>query len=456
MQSNISLAEWRKAAQLRNQLISDLSKREGTREGLLEAYPRFLDEVEALESSPVSKVVSSTSGGGHASTNAPLGSKRERPEDGKTSAPTELVNAPLVIGATCVDPDYQGRSYLHLPTTISAADTIRPGSRACKVPKRPAFVCNGQGAGVNTMRWALPYSQLLFAGDLKGVVKVWDVASGAACREPRAVFTGHRLPLSSLCVANEGRVLTTASQDGMLRVWDTEGCALLRTCTFGNAASGKSLVGCGAHLIHPENRSLLVAAFDKDICMYDLREPGKGGLEGSPPVARMYHGNMGAVLSLDWVDRNGNVFVSSSTDKSIRTWDFRVATQIKQMIDPAMHAVSHVVKHPNEPTLAAQCLDDTVRKVTIDVGGKLRLHRDQILKGHSVSGTSCELSFSSDGQFISTGDATGKLLIWNWATGEIVKQFAAHKQVCTTHLWHTVEPSKLLTSSWDGVIKAWM
>ena len=449
------LAEWRKNTQQRNQLISELAKREGTREGLLEAYPRFLDEVEAAAAAKeeeASKVVSSTT----------VGVKRDRDVptkavDATTTPQTEVStpSGPFSPSGSCVDPDYQGRSYLHPPSTISASDAIRPGSKACRVPKRPAFVCNGQGAGINTMRWALPHSQLVFAGDLKGTVKVWNVSSGAACKDPRATFNSHQLPLSGLCVANEGRMLTTGSQDGLVRVWDTEGCEMLRSCAYGKAG-GTRLVGCGAHMIHPENRSLLVASFDKHICMFDLREPSKGGEEGTPPVSRLYHGSMGAVMSMDWVDRNGNVFVSSSTDKSIRTWDFRVATQIKQFVDPAMQAASYVVKHPHDSSLAAQCLDDTIRKITLDAGGKMKLHRDQVLSGHSVSGTSCELSFSPDGQFVSTGDATGKLLVWNWATGDLVKQFPAHKQVCTTHLWHNIEPSRIVTSSWDGVIKSWV
>ena len=57
--------------------------------------------------------------------------------------------------------------------------------------------------------------------------------------------------------------------------------------------------------------------------------------------------------------------------------------------------------------------------------------------------------------YIVSGDADGKLYIWDWKTTKLYSKFKAHDDVCISAIWHPHETSKVATAGWDGVIKFW-
>eukprot|EP00744_Colponema_vietnamica_P017565 GILI01024695.1.p1 GENE.GILI01024695.1~~GILI01024695.1.p1 ORF type:complete len:447 (+),score=58.73 GILI01024695.1:48-1388(+) len=333
-------------------------------------------------------------------------------------------------------PDYQGRSYL-FPPTIDPSLAAKPA----RVPKRMLCVANGHQHGLQVLRWALPYGHVVFAGDVGGIVKVWNCTSAATARLPVATFKAHSLPITSLTVEDEGRALTTASHDGFLRRWDAEVGTVSHTVTYKGT-------GCSEHALHPENSQLVLAAFDKEIALFDLRSASK--------PQRLWQGHMGGIMSVAYLNNRGTMFVSSSSDKTLRTWDFRVPVQVRQLGDPSMHAASHLLRHPTDNVILAQSADNKVRMFDCDEGGRLRVVRDKLFTGHTVSGTSCMLAMSKDGQFLSSGDATGNVFVWNYGTQELARKFPAHAKQCSSHLWHPHEPSKMVTGGWDSQLKVWI
>ena len=57
--------------------------------------------------------------------------------------------------------------------------------------------------------------------------------------------------------------------------------------------------------------------------------------------------------------------------------------------------------------------------------------------------------------YLISGDADGKLFIWDWKTTKLLNKFKAHDNVCISCLWHPHETSKVATAGWDGVIHYW-
>jgi len=57
--------------------------------------------------------------------------------------------------------------------------------------------------------------------------------------------------------------------------------------------------------------------------------------------------------------------------------------------------------------------------------------------------------------YLISGDADGKLYIWDWKTTKLYSKFKAHDDVCIQALWHPHETSKVATAGWDGLIKFW-
>lgn len=79
--------------------------------------------------------------------------------------------------------------------------------------------------------------------------------------------------------------------------------------------------------------------------------------------------------------------------------------------------------------------------------------RKKRFAGHSTAGHACEPHFSPDGRFLSSGDAQGNLVIWDWKTSRISTRIKVHQKPLISHAWLPHETSKIVTSSWDGTIR---
>ena len=327
--------------------------------------------------------------------------------------------------------DFLGRSFREPPAT---------GYETSAIPKKQVAALRHK-RGVQLVQWFPPVGHLLAAADLDGCVKIWDLSS----RKTIVEYLGHKRPVKALQVTSDGRSLSTSSLDGLLRVWDVEQGVV--TCTLADERDG-SRVPCLQHLHHPsDEQSLILSAVGSKVVLWDLRASRTN-------VAREYIGHKGSILNLSFLDE-GRRLLTTSEDKTLRTWDFRVPVIIKNIAGNAMHAMPHVAHHPSEPMIAAQSFDNKIIVFSDDGGGKVKDVRGREFSGHTVSGTMCEVRFSQDGRFVSSGSVDGSLHVWNWATGKLEKIFKAHSQCLVSHCWHPLFPTMLATSSWDNSIKVW-
>ena len=125
-----------------------------------------------------------------------------------------------------------------------------------------------------------------------------------------------------------------------------------------------------------------------------------------------------------------------------------------------------------EKYFAAQSLDNQILIYSTD---NFRQNRKKRFAGHSVAGYACQVGFSPDGKWISSGDGEGNVVFWDWKTGRIKSRLKAHNKVVIAHEWLPHETvgrvlcvslvvlltrcgiqSKVVTASWDGLIKLWV
>lgn len=144
-------------------------------------------------------------------------------------------------------------------------------------------------------------------------------------------------------------------------------------------------------------------------------------------------------------------FVTTSDDKTIRAWDFDIPVTIKYIAEPYMHSMPAVTIHPNsesranlsitalihfsldaEKYFAAQSLDNQILVYSTD---NFRQARNKRFAGHSIAGYACQVGFSPDGKWISSGDGEGNMVFWEWKTGRIKSRLKAHSKVVITHEW---------------------
>ena len=85
-----------------------------------------------------------------------------------------------------------------------------------------------------------------------------------------------------------------------------------------------------------------------------------------------------------------------------------------------------------EKYFAAQSLDNQILVYSTD---NFRQNRKKRFAGHSVAGYACQVGFSPDGKWISSGDDRGEVVFWDWKTGRIKSRLQAHSKVVIAHEW---------------------
>lgn len=167
----------------------------------------------------------------------------------------------------------------------------------------------------------------------------------------------------------------------------------------------------------------------------------------SGEITQEYDQHLGPVNTITFVDENRR-FVTTSDDKTIRAWDFDIPVVIKYIAEPHMHSMPAVTLHPSSASLvmvyacmltapaekyfAAQSLDNQILIYSAD---NFRQNRKKRFAGHSVAGYACQVGFSPDGKWISSGDGEGNVVFWDWKTGRIKSRLKAHSKVVIAHEW---------------------
>jgi len=265
-------------------------------------------------------------------------------------------------------------------------------------------------------------------------IKLWDIYTHGNCLR---TFHGHVKAVKDLTFSNDGRQFLSCGYDRQMKLWDTETGQCLNR--FSN---GKIPYVVRFHPDDDKQNIFLAGMSDKKIVQYDIR---------TGEITQEYDQHLGPVNTITFVDENRR-FVTTSDDKTIRAWDFDIPVTIKYIAEPYMHSMPAVTVHPSKKYFAAQSLDNQILVYSTD---NFRQARNKRFAGHSIAGYACQLGFSPDGKWISSGDGEGNMVFWEWKTGRIKSRLKTHSKVVIAHEWLPHETSKVITASWDGLIKLW-
>ncbi|KZT61069.1 WD40 repeat-like protein [Calocera cornea HHB12733] len=330
--------------------------------------------------------------------------------------------------------DYQGRTYMHPPLDVAPELAREAGSQECFLPKECVHTWTGHTAAVSVVRLLPKTGHLLLSGSMDTKIKLWDVYHEGNCLR---TFMGHHKAIKDLTFSNDGRRFLSASHDRQIKLWDTETGQCIKA--FSN---GKTPHVVKFHPDEDKQHIFLAGMHDKKIVQWDMN---------TSEIVQEYDQHLGAVNTITFVDENRR-FVTTSDDKTIRAWDFDIPVVIKYIAEPHMHSMPAVTLHPTGKWFAAQSLDNQILVYSADT---FRQNRKKRFAGHSTAGYACAVGFSPDGRWISSGDADGSIVFWDWKTGRLMKRLRAHSKVVICHEWLPHETSKVVTGSWDGLIKLW-
>ncbi|GJJ13940.1 hypothetical protein Clacol_008197 [Clathrus columnatus] len=310
--------------------------------------------------------------------------------------------------------DYQGRTYMHPPFAEAPNLTVEPGSQETFIPKSCIHTWTGHTQGVSVIRLFPGTGHLLLSGSMDTKIKLWDVYTSGACLR---TFMGHGKAVKDVSFSNDGRQFLSCGYDRQMKLWDTETGQCIKR--FSN---GKIPYVIRFNPDEDKQNIFLAGMSDKKIIQYDIN---------SGEVVQEYDQHLGPVNTITFVDENRR-FVTTSDDKTIRAWDYDIPVVIKYIAEPHMHSMPAVTLHPSNKYFAAQSLDNQILVYSTD---NFRQNRKKRFAGHSVAGYACQVGFSPDGKWISSGDSTGNIIFWDWKTGRIKSRLKAHSKVVIAHEW---------------------
>ncbi|XP_045551853.1 pre-mRNA-processing factor 17 [Salmo salar] len=332
--------------------------------------------------------------------------------------------------------DYQGRSYLHVPQDVGINLRTADIPDKCYLPKKQIHLWSGHTKGVSAIRLFPVSGHLLLSCSMDCKVKLWEVYNERRCIR---TFIGHSKAVRDICFNNTGSQYMSAAYDRYLKLWDTETGSCISRFT------NRKVPYCVKFNPDEDKQNLFVAGMsDKKIVQWDVR---------TGEVVQEYDRHLGAVNTITFVDENRR-FVSTSDDKSLRVWEWDIPVDFKYIAEPSMHTLNDIVFSPLVGKCqACQSMDNQI--LIFGAQNRFRLNKKKIFKGHMVAGYACQVDFSPDMSYVVSGDADGKLNIWDWKTTKLYHQIKAHDKVCISALWHPHETSKVITCGWDGQIKLW-
>ncbi|CAI5437401.1 unnamed protein product [Caenorhabditis angaria] len=332
--------------------------------------------------------------------------------------------------------DYQGRSFLVPPsfTGVNLREDYVP--ERCYIPKKLTHTYRGHSKGVNYLQWFPKSAHLFLSCSMDTKIKLWEVYD-----RQRAVrtYSGHKMPVREVAFNNDGTQFLSASFDRYVKLWDTETGQVVNRFHTGHVPY------CLKY--HPDddkNHMFLVGMQNKKIIQWDSR---------SGEIVQEYDRHLQAVNSITFFDKNRR-FASTSDDKSVRIWEWEIPVDTKLIQNVGLHAIPTMTKSPNDKWVVGQCMDNRIVLFQL-IEDKLRFTKKKAFRGHNAAGYACNVDYSPDMSFLISGDADGKLFVWDWRTHKIVGKWKAHDNTCIAAHWHPHEKSKMITAGWDGLIKMW-
>ncbi|CAF4007742.1 unnamed protein product [Rotaria sp. Silwood2] len=327
--------------------------------------------------------------------------------------------------------DYQGRSFLHIPQDVGVNLRSEHGPQRCFIPKQCIHIYKGHTKAVQKIHYFPVSAHLFLTCSMDCKVKLWEFYNERRCIR---TYAGHSQAVRDVSFNNAGTEFLSASYDKSVKLWDTE------TGQVKSKFPMRKIPYCISFNPSEHKQHLFICGMsDKKILCFDIR---------SGHVVQEYDRHLGAINTVTFVDRNRRI-VSTSDDKSIRVWEWNIPVDFKYIADPTMHSMPAVAQSRN----AFQSMDNQIR--IMEPLANFRWKSKKMFKGHMVSGYACGLDFSPDMSYLISGDADGRLIIWDWKTTRIFETIKAHDDVCIDAKWHWHEKSRVLTAGWDNVVKLW-
>jgi WD40 repeat protein len=353
-----------------------------------------------------------------------------------------------------------------------------------------------------------PDSQLLVTGEEIGILRVWQVTTGAQlvvrqahgswisaiCFSPDGqqiatssfdqtirlwnlnldddckVFQGHKNWVRTVLFSGDGQYLISSSDDRTIRVWDEQTRVCLVTLE-GHTNLIESLS------LHPNGRLLASGSYDNVVKLWNLET-------GACLKTFQAHTD---VVGLVIFSCDGQTLISISRDQTMRWWDIETGDCLKTIF-VNLDSPCSIAVNPQKTVIVVGSYDGITRLWDIQTGNCLQtLHchigtvaaiasdptgriyatggDDQTVKLWSSDGRNLRtlqgyrdgvqsIAFLSDRNQLVSGHFDSMVRLWDQTTGQCVKTLQGHQGRIWSVVYHA-QSNLIASSSSDRTIRLW-
>jgi pre-mRNA-processing factor 17 len=328
--------------------------------------------------------------------------------------------------------DYQGRTYMHIPTDVGINLSNDEKPSECFAPKKLIHTWKGHLHGTNRIEFFPRSNHLLLSCGNDSKIYLWSVYHK---RELLRGFYGHTKPVKDINFNNNGTRFLSASYDKTVKLWNTETGECLARFPL------KSVPNVVRFNPHNDNE-FLTGLMNHKIEHYDIEKH---------ECLQTYDHHLGSINSITFLENKR--FMSTSEDKTARVWDIQINIPIKIISDPSLHSMPVTRVHPDGKYIAAQSMDNTI--LVFSAKDRYKTNKKKLFTGHNCAGFGIGIDFTPDGRSLISGDSSGHAIIWDWKTCKLVKKLKIDDRAITQVCWNTKEVSKVAFSGISGAIYYW-
>ena len=293
--------------------------------------------------------------------------------------------------------------------------------------------------------WSVAFSpdgKLFAAGDINGVVSLWDAASGREiwiCKE-------HTNWVNSVAWSPDGKMIASSSNDKTVRLWDISSGECLRTL------EGHTDMVLSVAFSSDETSLLASGSSDQTVRLWDI---------STGECLQILRGHTSWVNSVAWSPISAaspqgisKILASGSSDQTVRLWDISTGECLHTLQGHTNWVVS-VTFSPNGKNLASGSYDGMVRLWDISSGECLHT-----FEGHTNWVRS--VAWSPTGTTLVSASNDQTLRLWDIDSGECLQILKGHTNWVNSVAWSPISAgfpqeigTTLISGSSDQTIRLW-
>ena len=277
---------------------------------------------------------------------------------------------------------------------------------------------------VNAVAYS-PDGNHLAIGDSKGILQVWDVATGQVV----LFCSGHSGVIPSVVCSPDGQQVASGSYDHTVKLWNAQSGECLRTLT-GHDKGVRSVV------YSPDGQQVASGSYDHTVKLWNAE---------SGECLRTLAGHDKGVISVVY-SPDGQQVASGSYDHMVKLWN-PVSGDCRRTLSGHEAWVSSVVHSPDGQQVASGSYDHTVKLWNAQSGECLRT-----LSGHEAGVRS--VVYSPDGHQVASGSADNTVKLWNAESGECLRTLAGHEHGVRSVVY-SPNGHQVASGSADNTVKLW-